>query len=102
MPYRRERRYTMRTATTILTGAFMALLAAPVAAVQGNSGSGPNAPPEDTGSVKAASAMLAPTIAIQHIRPADQRGINVCEPPKRDATPFQGVRIAFTSEERRV
>ncbi len=85
----------MRTATTILTGAFMALLAAPVAAVQGNSGSGPNAPPEDTGSVKAASAMLAPTIAIQHIRPADQRGINVFEPPKRDATPFQGFRIDF-------
>lgn len=83
----------MKTATTILTGAFMVLLAAPVAAVQGN-GSGPAAPPDST-SAKAASAVLAPAIAIQHIRPADQRGINVFEPPKQDATPFQGFRIDF-------
>ncbi|MFO7261518.1 MAG: hypothetical protein DIU52_010210 [bacterium] len=84
----------MRAGTTILTGAFMALLAAPVAAAQGSNGSGPSAP-ADTASAKAAGAVLAPPIAIQHIRPADQRGINVFEPPKDDATPYAGFRIDF-------
>src|SRR5690606_3601306 len=42
-----ERRSTMRTKTTILTGAFLALLAAPAAAqTQGEDGS--SAPPETT------------------------------------------------------
>jgi hypothetical protein len=43
----------------------------------------------------AAEAAVLPPITIQHIRPADQRGINVFEPPKDDATPFQGFRIEF-------
>src|SRR5690606_37731072 len=84
----------MRAGTTILTGAFMALLAAPVAAAQGSNGSGPSAP-ADTASAKAAGAVLAPPIANQHIRPADQRGIKVFEPPKDDATPYAGFRIDF-------
>src|SRR5690606_41815822 len=84
----------MRAGTTILTGAFMALLAAPVAAAQGSNGSGPSAP-ADTASAKAAGAGRAPPIAIQHIRPSGQRGINGFEAPKDDATPYAGCRIDF-------
>ena len=34
-------------------------------------------------------------IVIQHLRPADQRGLNVFEPPKNDAIPYTGFRLDF-------
>lgn len=45
---------------------------------------------------------LYPTIEIQHLRPRDQRGINVFEPPKDDTVPFTNFKIglgaAFTQQ----
>ncbi len=45
---------------------------------------------------------LVPFIEIQHMRPRDQRGINVFEPPKDDTTPFTNFKIglgaAFTQQ----
>ena len=32
---------------------------------------------------------------INHIRPADQRGVNVFEPPKEDQVPFTGFALSF-------
>ena len=37
----------------------------------------------------------APPIEIQHIRPVDQRGLNVFEAPKDDPIPFNGFRLAW-------
>ncbi len=37
----------------------------------------------------------APPIEIQHIRPIDQRGINVFESPKNDPIPFSGFRLTW-------
>ena len=44
----------------------------------------------------------APEIVIQHIRPVDQRGLNVYETPKTDNVPFDGYKLqwggAFTQQ----
>jgi len=49
-----------------------------------------------------ASPALYPLIEIQHLRPRDQRGINVFEPPKDDTVPFTNFKIglgaAFTQQ----
>jgi len=49
-----------------------------------------------------ANASLLPLIEIQHMRPRDQRGINVFEPPKDDTVPFTNFKIglgaAFTQQ----
>jgi hypothetical protein len=48
------------------------------------------------------NASLLPRIEIQHMRPRDQRGINVFEPPKDDTVPFTNFKIglgaAFTQQ----
>ena len=53
-------------------------------------------------SAAAAKAALLPVIEIQHLRPRDQRGINVFEPPKDDTVPFTNLKIgmgaAFTQQ----
>ena len=36
-----------------------------------------------------------PTIEIQHIRPADQRGLNVFEAPKNDGIPYTGFKLSW-------
>jgi hypothetical protein len=36
-----------------------------------------------------------PTIEIQHIRPADQRGLNIFEPPKNDGIPYTGFKLSW-------
>ena len=43
----------------------------------------------------AASAGAQQAITIQHIRPADQRGVNMFEPSKEDTVTFQGTRMVF-------
>ncbi len=43
----------------------------------------------------AASASAQQPIAIQHIRPMDQRGVNMFEPSKHDTVTFQGTRMVF-------
>lgn len=46
--------------------------------------------------------VMAQQTGIQFARPADQRGINIFEPPKDDTVPFQGLRVqwgaAFTQQ----
>lgn len=45
---------------------------------------------------KAKSAqLLYRTIELQHVRPADQRGLNVFETPKDDNTPFDGMKLSW-------
>lgn len=48
------------------------------------------------------SALLYRPIELQHVRPADQRGINVFEAPKDDQVPFTGMKLvwggAFTQQ----
>jgi hypothetical protein len=44
---------------------------------------------------ESAKSLLLPPIEIQHIRPNDQRGINVFEAPKDDGVPFTGFRLGF-------
>jgi hypothetical protein len=43
----------------------------------------------------AAGAGAQQPIAIQHIRPMDQRGLNMFEPSKHDTVTFVGTRVAF-------
>ena len=45
--------------------------------------------------VVAAGASAQQPIAIQHIRPLDQRGVNMYEPSKHDTVTFQGTRVVF-------
>ena len=66
--------------------------------------------PEDSGSRVATAepetttvaSSLTPRIVIQHLRPADQRGIAMFEAPKDDDIPFTGLRLdwsaAFTQQ----
>jgi hypothetical protein len=46
--------------------------------------------------------LLYRTIELQHVRPADQRGLNVFESPKDDTVPFEGMKLtwggAFTQQ----
>jgi hypothetical protein len=50
----------------------------------------------DTGEKAAPQkASLFRSPSINHIRPADQRGLNVFEPPKEDAVPFTGFALSF-------
>src|SRR6187402_2748848 len=43
----------------------------------------------------AATAGAQQPISIQHIRPMDQRGLNMYEPSKHDTVTFQGTRLVF-------
>ncbi|MEO5568282.1 MAG: hypothetical protein ABIR92_07305 [Gemmatimonadaceae bacterium] len=45
--------------------------------------------------VVAAGAGAQQPISIQHIRPMDQRGVNMYEPSKHDTVTFQGTRVVF-------
>lgn len=66
--------------------------ASPSSTVEGaTSGSGSAAPA--AGSVS--NAALLPIIEVQHLRPRDQRGINVFEPPKDDTVPFTNFKFGF-------
>lgn len=55
-----------------------------------------NAPaPKAKPTVASRAAATQPQIVIQHIRPVDQRGINVFEAPKMDDTPYEGFKLAW-------
>ena len=43
----------------------------------------------------AKKASMLPPITMQHIRPTDQRGINVFEAPKETDVPFTGFKLGF-------
>ena len=89
-------RPTLRVAATL---SVLLLIAAPLAA---------QAPPADSGSGSSTAQedKTAPpkgrAITIQHLRPADQRGINVFETPKDPGVEYSGFRLdfgaAFTSQ----
>lgn len=51
--------------------------------------------PEPRKAEESAKRLLLPPIEIQHLRPNDQRGINVFEPPKQDDVPFTGFKLGF-------
>jgi hypothetical protein len=42
-----------------------------------------------------AVAIAQQPISIQHVRPVDQRGVNVFEPPKKDTVEFKGTSISW-------
>lgn len=98
--------------TNIRSLAFAALVAAVPAAAQQPTVVQEGAPRADSATTDSATktpkkpARLAryeaPPIEIQHIRPIDQRGINVFESPKDDPIPFTGFRLtwggAFTQQ----
>jgi hypothetical protein len=73
--------------------AVAALVVTPPLVAQSNS-----APPADS----TINPALVPAIEIQHLRPRDQRGINVFEEPKADTLPFTNFKIglggAFTQQ----
>jgi hypothetical protein len=56
----------------------------------------------DTTDAAAARLATAPKIQIQHLRPYDQRGVNVFEAPKRDDVRYEGFKLdwgaAFTQQ----
>jgi len=62
----------------------------------------PAAKADSTVPAKVTASMLVPAIEIQHLRPADQRGINVFEAPKATDVPFTGFKLnwgaAFTQQ----
>lgn len=62
-----------------------------------STGAGATSGSDSTGSVAASvsNAALLPLIEIQHLRPRDQRGINVFEPSKDDDVPFTNLKIGF-------
>ena len=73
------------------------LLSAPIAAQQ----------PEDASrtagdSIRSGPRIAIPSIRIQHLRPRDQRGLNVFESPKNDTVTYRGFALqwgaAFTQE----
>ena len=101
----------MRT-NRILFAAMATLLAAPLSAQTATLASATTDTTKDS-TATAEPAPKAKTIAekrmalvhvspIQHIRPADQRGVNMFEAPKSDATPYTGFKLdwgaAFTQQ----
>jgi hypothetical protein len=49
----------------------------------------------DKSAQKTTRANLYRPLDINHLRPADQRGLNVFEPPKADEVPFNGFALSF-------
>src|SRR5687767_9211753 len=79
---------------TILAPVAIALFASTAAAQQ----PAPPAEQPKNDSVKVAAAIdpsKVPTIAIQHIRPYDKRGLYMFEAPKNDGVPYTGFRLDF-------
>jgi hypothetical protein len=95
----------MRIRTGLLAMLFVASIPAfseaqsrPAPAVKGNGDTAST----DTSTIPPARLRTQPAIVIQHIRPQDQRGLNVFEPPKDDGVPYTGFRLdwgaAFTQQ----
>jgi hypothetical protein len=53
------------------------------------------APRADTAKKKESKASLFRALDINHIRPADQRGVNMFEPPKEEQVAFDGFALSF-------
>jgi hypothetical protein len=98
----------MRNIARFGVAALMLTAAAGVATAQNRDGANkPSIGPTPTAAVatktdstdkaaqKITRANLYRPIEIAHLRPADQRGVNVFEAPKDDATPFNGFALSF-------
>lgn len=86
----------MRNRTSLIaTGLAVLLVAAPAMARQHRGGAG-SSPATDTTTLKAAPSTLK-AIEIQHLRPQDQRGLTMFEPPKNDGVPFEGFKLDWSA-----
>lgn len=92
-----------------LTAAFAILFASPLAIgfAQTQVATSERSAKDTAGGAKDSTASAVTTgvlkpIVIQHLRPTDQRGVNVFEPPKNDAVPYTGFKLdwgaAFTQQ----
>jgi hypothetical protein len=97
----------MRTITRFGLSALLLATVAGVAAAQQND-TGKTVSPTGAAATRSDTAKAAPTVSlfrpleINHLRPADQRGVNMFEPPKESEVPFSGFALslggAFTQE----
>ncbi|HEU6451698.1 MAG TPA: hypothetical protein VFT57_09785 [Gemmatimonadaceae bacterium] len=99
----------MNTTRVLLALTSAALLGiAPLQAQKGNaadtaSSGTPSSTADSTSATKGkkappateASVSNAPQIVHQHIRPVDQRGVNMFEPPKEDTVPYTGFKLGW-------
>ena len=81
----------MRARTPLFTTAL--ILAAAVAPAAAQTSSGANGSGEEA--AEKAAPSMAKTLIIQNMRPQDQRGLVVFEPPKEDDIPFEGFALDF-------
>jgi hypothetical protein len=93
----------MRHTSKLLIAALAVPLFTATAQVQQGSENGAKGEPPraktDSGRKDSTSALAiistVPTIEIQHFRPADQRGLNMFEPPKKDEVPYTGFKLSW-------
>jgi len=78
---------------TVLVATFVGNSAAQINDGAGRSSSA--APADTTTPQKKTTVNLYRPLDIQHLRPADQRGINVFETPKEEGVPFTGFTLSF-------
>ena len=91
----------MTTRNRILGAAALALLAwSPAAAqdaVQATAQDGSATETQVAAPETASTASMTAPIVIQHLRPADQRGVRMFEAPKNDDVPFTGFRLDWSA-----
>jgi len=91
----------IRNRTLPLSALLVAMAATPTLA-QAPKGVALDDSTKATGASGEKSASTLPAITIQHLRPQDQRGLNVFEAPKDDDVPFEGFKLdwgaAFTQQ----
>jgi hypothetical protein len=82
-----------------LTTLLVAALAVPVAAQQATDSTAKTetarAKTDTTNESLAKKISTVPVMEIQHLRPADARGLNVFETPKTDSVPYTGFKLAW-------
>jgi hypothetical protein len=95
---RPEEEADMQTITRLGLAAVLAAAFAGTAAAQTNNSGGKSDTATRADSAapqKKNTVSLYRPMEIQHLRPADQRGVNVFEPPKDDSVPFNGFALSF-------
>jgi hypothetical protein len=89
----------MKTITRFgVAAALLCALAGVGSAQQASDGNGkttPSTAATDSGAKKPQGVSLFRPQDINHMRPADMRGVNVFEPPKADEVPFTGFALSF-------
>ena len=87
----------MKTITRFGVAAALLCSLAGVGSAQASDGNGKatGSPAADSGTKKPQGVSLFRPQEINHIRPADMRGVNVYESPKTDEVPFNGFALSF-------